>query len=144
MKIIVLCGTNNSGKSAALNKLVSALSKSGTMMPSISNVPTDGGADVRRVFEKGKVRIGICTGGDTDEIIFDNFKFFKDNKCDIAISALRHNDKQWPLCQELIKLCKDDIPLFVWKTQRYGETDRWSEDELDTVVARQILEMVNK
>lgn len=143
MKIIVLCGTNNSGKSAALNKLVSELSKSGTIMPGISNVPTGVGMDVRWVVEKEKMRIGICTGGDTAEIISDNFKFFADNKCDVAISALRHNDKQWPLCQELIKLCKDDIPMFVWKTQRYGETKKWSEDELDMVVVCQILEMIN-
>lgn len=85
MKIIGLYGHANCGKSATLNMLKELLRSEGK---SISSCPHPN-SDTPETFEyKGKI-VCIAPGGDTREVVEANCRYFKEKKCDVAISATR-------------------------------------------------------
>ncbi len=85
MHIIGLYGHGSCGKSATLNFLKELLREAGK---SISHTPHPN-SDTPETFEyKGRV-VCVAPGGDTEEIVERNIKYFKLKKCDIAISATR-------------------------------------------------------
>ena len=144
MKIIALCGPSGSGKTSSLKMLIDELKTKGAEMKSRSDVETEhGDGDVRVVISCHNRRIGICTGGDTSPIIKSNFKFLLDNACDIGISGLRQNDKQWPLFQVFVSHC-EEIPQFVWKLK--GEEikpRKWDNEAIDRVAVGQLRSMLD-
>lgn len=133
MRIIALCGTTNAGKTSALELLVNQLRDKDWTVVRYEN-------DVRFICEYEDVRICICTEGDDSKTIVENFDFCRRKKCDIAIIPLRMNDKQWNLCHEFVKACRDDVPRFVYKLgDFYKETQNWN---IDAIVCEQLLTMI--
>lgn len=78
-KLIILSGSDNSGKSETLKCLVKKLGGKLTA-----------NYDDRYICKKGTSSIAICTGGDDDYAINENKNFFsKNTNCDVYISAAR-------------------------------------------------------
>ena len=139
MKILVLCGPSGSGKTSSLKMLIDELKTEGVEIKSCSHIETEhGDGDVRVVINWHNRRVGICTGGDTAPIIEDNFRFLQDNSCDIGISGLRQNDKQWPLFQALVSHC-EEVPQFIWKLKGEKINPRkWDNEAIDRVAVGQL------
>lgn len=92
MKIVALAGERDSGKSTVLNNFATFLcnSQCGQLINSRSaKVALISGKDKRQVVQLGSKIICICSMGDNDIAVRDNFRFFVANKCDIAFSACR-------------------------------------------------------
>ncbi len=78
-KLIILSGSSNSGKSDTLKYLVTKLG--GTLTTNY---------DDKYTCNKGKLKLCICTAGDSASITNDNINFFNQHKnCDVFISAAR-------------------------------------------------------
>ena len=78
-KLIILSGSSNSGKSDTLKYLVTKLG--GTLTNNY---------DDKYICNKGKLKICICTAGDSASITNDNINFFNQHKnCDVFISAAK-------------------------------------------------------
>lgn len=141
MKILVLCGPSGSGKTSSLKMLIDELKKEGVEVESRSDIESKhGDGDVRVVLTWGGRRVGICTGGDSKPIIANNFKFLRDNECDIGISGLRHNNRSWAFLFELINCCREsEIPRFVWKLKNDEiKPKKWESNDVDRVVVGQL------
>lgn len=85
MRIIGLYGHSNCGKSATLNMLKELLRKEGK---SISSQPHPD-SDTPETFEYKGMIVCVAPGGDTDEVVNNNVRYFKSKNCDVAISATR-------------------------------------------------------
>ena len=143
MKIIVLCGPSRYGKTSTLKKLIEDLKKEGVEIEKLTNRHGDG--DVRVVIEWRGRRVGVCTGGDDKPIITENFQFLRGNACDIGLTGLRINNRQWKLYRTLIKCCEPEIPQFVWKMSNGDVKDsKWADVnvDVDSVVVSQMKVML--
>lgn len=85
MRIIGLYGHGSCGKSATLNFLKELLREAGN---SLSQKPQPNN-DSPETFEYKGLVICVAPGGDTEDIVERNVKYFKSKDCDIAISATR-------------------------------------------------------
>lgn len=93
MRVIVLCGINNSGKTQTLNKLACLLSKNGCKQFE-GNTPPSGYSrkDGEYVFacpSAPSKKVGIYTAGDTRAHIKNGFGYFTQTNCDIVLIASR-------------------------------------------------------
>lgn len=93
MRVIVLCGINNSGKTQTLNKLAYLLSKNGCQQFSLNTPPSGYSCkDSMYVFScpsGPSKKVGIYTAGDTATHIRNGFKYFRLHNCDIVLIASR-------------------------------------------------------
>lgn len=92
MKIVALAGERDSGKSTVLNNFATFLcnSQGGQFINSKpTHVALISGKDKRQVVQLGTKIICVCSMGDNDIAVRDNFRFFVANKCDIGFSACR-------------------------------------------------------
>lgn len=112
MKIIALCGASGSRKTTLLRELIHRFVKEGGLVITgeLSN-------DRRVLLRYNEIALGICLDGDDSDIIEENFRFVRCNKCDVAIIALRVNDKQHDLCGKFVHQCANDVPFFVYKVK---------------------------
>lgn len=85
MRIIGLYGHSNCGKSATLNMLKELLRKEGKSI--LSQPHPD--SDTPETFEYKGMIVCVAPGGDTEEVVDSNVRYFKSKNCDIAISATR-------------------------------------------------------
>lgn len=85
MRIIVLYGHTNCGKSATLNMLKELLRAAGK---SISSIPHPD-SDTPETFVYNGLVVCVAPGGDTKEIVEANCLYFKMKNCDVAVSATR-------------------------------------------------------
>ena len=85
MRIIGLYGHGNCGKSATLNMLKELLRVEGK---SVSSKPHPW-SDSPETFEYKGMIVCVAPGGDTDEIVDANVRYFKAKQCDVAISSTR-------------------------------------------------------
>ena len=85
MRIIVLYGHTNCGKSATLNMLKELLRAAGK---SISSIPHPD-SDKPETFVYNGLVVCVAPGGDTKEIVEANCLYFKMKNCDVAVSATR-------------------------------------------------------
>lgn len=95
MKICVLSGSSQSGKTNTLHTLALLLNSmpskyvfnaaSSDALPTALPVSYDG----QYLFEEAATgrKIGISTGGDTEEVIDSAFNFFSQSSCDIGFVA---------------------------------------------------------
>lgn len=99
MKIIILEGDSQSGKSCALNLVYALLLNLGAIVDSNHFVYLEGlTSDFRSVLQYCGKKIGVITQGDyslnnlNDLSIIDHLKWAKDKSCDIVVCA-RSKDK---------------------------------------------------
>ena len=85
MRIIGLYGHSNCSKSSTLNMLKELLRKEGK---SISSQPHPD-SDTPETFEYKGMIVYVAPGGDTEENVDNNVRYFKSKNCDVAISATR-------------------------------------------------------
>ena len=85
MRIIGLYGHANCGKSATLNMLKELLRSEGK---SISSRPHPDSESPETFEYKGQI-VCVAPGGDNDEVVRANVRYFKSKKCDVAITATR-------------------------------------------------------
>lgn len=85
MRIIGLYGHSNCGKSATLNMLKELLRKEGKSISSQPHLDSD----TPETFEYKGMIVCVAPGGDTEEVVDRNVRYFKSKNCDIAISATR-------------------------------------------------------
>lgn len=85
MRIIGLYGHGSCGKSVTLNYLKELLCEAGK---SLSQKPHPN-SDTPETFEYKGLVICVAPGGDTEDIIERNVRYFKSKNCDVAISATR-------------------------------------------------------
>lgn len=112
MRIIGLYGHSNCGKSATLNYLKELLRVEGR---SISSKPHPN-TDQPETFEyKGRI-VCVAPGGDTEEVVNHNVRYFKSKNCDIAISATRCKGGS---VTELQKYEKEMGVKIDWKPKSY-------------------------
>lgn len=90
-RIIGLYRRSNVGKTETLNLLIDLLqaATTGTPMPT----PQPEGKDRRECFNYKGLKIGVCTGGDDEDVLQENCDFFDSHDCDIAFSATRTKGK---------------------------------------------------
>ena len=94
MKVIVLNGVANTGKTTTLNLLNNLIN---------SDNPITDGKDHRRTFTyKGKT-ISITTPGDGKEHIHDNIDYAQNKNCDILVTASRTRGYGRKLLREQFK-----------------------------------------
>ncbi|OAV63517.1 hypothetical protein Barb6XT_03130 [Bacteroidales bacterium Barb6XT] len=86
-KVIGLWGVASTGKTTTLNLLIDLLEVATTDCPMPTPQPER--VERRKAFIYNGFKIGIATGGDTDDIVKENCAFFDDEKCDIVFSATR-------------------------------------------------------
>lgn len=112
MRVIALCGASGSRKTTLLRELIRRLVNEGCLVTAgdLSN-------DRRVLLRLDEKTLGICLDGDDSDIIEENFRFVRCNKCDVAIIALRVNDKQHDLCGKFFHQCANDVPFFVYKVK---------------------------
>lgn len=86
--IIVLSGVSNAGKTTTLKKVIETLTESGCkrLDPNSDNIARPKG-DVRIAFTVNGFRVGICTPGDSAEVIGGNFHWAVDLEIDILVTA---------------------------------------------------------
>lgn len=87
MKIINLRGTSDVGKSTALNRVIEMLQIVSSEYEISYHPSSDTSEDRKAWFVFKDRKIGICTGGDTPEIVTENFKYCQTQGCDIAVTA---------------------------------------------------------
>ena len=85
MRIIGLYGHSNCGKSATLNMLKELLRTAGK---SVSSKPHPG-SDKPEAFEYKGLTVCVAPGGDNEEVVRANVRYFKSKLCDVAITATR-------------------------------------------------------
>lgn len=85
MLIIGLYGHSNCGKSATLNMMKELLRTAGK---SVSSKPHPG-SDKPETFEYKGLTVCVAPGGDNEEVVRDNVRYFKSKNCDVAITATR-------------------------------------------------------
>lgn len=85
MRIIGLYGHGSCGKTATLNFLKELLREAGM---SISQKPHPN-SDTSETFEYKGLVVCVAPGGDTEDIVERNVKYFMSKNCDVAISATR-------------------------------------------------------
>ena len=95
-KVIALAGVYDSGKTTVLHEMIAKLKQqNATVIANKTQVSSSySGNDRREVLcwaanNGNKYRIGICTGGDLESIIDDNFSFFAGNQCNVCMTACR-------------------------------------------------------
>jgi Cdc6-like AAA superfamily ATPase len=92
-KIIALYGAANTGKTTTLNYLIDLLKKAQSLSDystiSIEDCGDKRHADQRVVVEIQGLKIAITTSGDNGTELKRNIEYFKQNDCDIAITATR-------------------------------------------------------
>lgn len=89
MKIINLRGTSDVGKSTALNCVIDMLQIVSSEYEVSYHPSGETNEDRKAWFVFKDKRIGICTGGDTSEIVTENFRYCQEQGCDIAVTASR-------------------------------------------------------
>lgn len=89
-RIIVLYGHSNCGKTETLNILRELIRENGGN--SLSKSILQGG-DVSETFLYKGQKICICSGGDTDDVIIQNFQYANYNKAEVFITASRTRGK---------------------------------------------------
>ena len=82
-KIIALYATSDAGKTTTLNILIDML----RIVSDSYKISKE--YDACATFEFNNETICVCTGGDDEYTIQNNIKYFKSEKCTIAVSATR-------------------------------------------------------
>ena len=85
MRIIGLYGHPNCGKSTTLNMLKELLRREGKSI----SVPSHPDSDTPETFEYKGMIVCVAPGGDSEEVVENNVRYFKLKDCDIVISATR-------------------------------------------------------
>ena len=87
-KVIVLKGGSDNGKTTTLNLLIDLFQIVADHYEIKFNPENwEDEKDRWAYFDFCKKRIGICTSGDSAKTVNNNFKYFEDNQCDIAVCA---------------------------------------------------------
>lgn len=133
MRIIGLYGHGSCGKSATLNFLKELLREAGK---SLSQKPYPN-SDTAETFEYKGLVICVAPGGDTEDIVERNVRYFKSKNCDVAISATRtsggsvnalhryerevqtriewvRKSYEYNLCQATQELCNKETAQFIF------------------------------
>ncbi len=123
MKIIVLKGKEDSGKSSTLNLVYSLLlNRDATLYSNKFEFLKGQKSDFRAILQKNNKKIGIVTqvdyslktkGNNTDNALFDHIKWVKDLGCDIAVCAMSTEKAD---SEEDIRQEGDEITTVINKT----------------------------
>ena len=134
MQIIGLYGHGSCGKSATLNFLKEMLREVGK---SLSKSPHPN-SDTPETFEYKGLVVCVAPGGDTEDIVERNVRYFKSKNCDVAISATRtsggsvkalqryeketqtriewvRKSYEYNLCQTTQELCNRETAQYIMK-----------------------------
>ncbi len=115
MKIIVLNGKANCGKTSALKKLYAKLVASSIFRQTFFQ--QEGLYDLSAMFEYGDKKIGITTLGDGETELKRAFDIFIKESCDLVICASRSRDTKNGAVR-YIKSLKTDL---IWYKKAYIE-----------------------
>lgn len=85
MKIIGLYGHSNCGKTQTLNFLREMLRQNGESLS--KNAPHQG--DTPETFLYHGLIVCVAPGGDNEDVVRANVRYFKSKNCDVAITATR-------------------------------------------------------
>ncbi len=86
--VIVLSGVSNAGKTTTLRKVVTSLAASGyARLDSAGDDISQTGGDIRAAFDVNGSRVGICTAGDTADIVKSSITWAIELEIDILVMA---------------------------------------------------------
>lgn len=105
--VIVLVGDPNVGKSTTLVHLSKMLLDEEDAFFYYELKKQKKSKDRRIVLRTDRWIVGIGTAGDDRDHLDENFKFFKDQRCDIGVTASRYNLEDY--CNELSRKCKAKV-----------------------------------
>jgi GTPase SAR1 family protein len=92
-RIIGLFGAANQGKTTTLNYLIHLLSKAQMGLNystiTIEDCGVEDNYDHTQSFEVNGLKIAVASSGDNGNAVANNIKFFKEQDCDIAVTATR-------------------------------------------------------
>ena len=131
-KIIALSGKSNVGKTQTLKLLIDKLDKVGVCKHKEDNEHND----INRTYRYKETTISICTAGDAAYIIESNIKYFKENKCDIAITAVRTKGKTQLVLNSFAKelgLKVDYISKVIDKDNAQQVNEKFADDLLNMI-----------
>jgi len=112
MRIIGLYGHSNCGKSATLNYLKELVRTEGK---SISSKPHPN-TDKPETFEYKEQIVCVAPGGDNEDVVRANVRYFKSKNCDVAITATRCKGGS---VTELHKFGKEKGVMIEWVPKSY-------------------------
>ncbi|MCI6366079.1 MAG: hypothetical protein MR911_06265 [Spirochaetia bacterium] len=137
-KVIVLKGGSDNGKTTTLNLLIDLFQIVADHYEIKFNPENwEDEKDRWAYFDFCKKRIGICTSGDSAKTIKNNFKYFEDNQCDIAVCASHVWDESGKAMNK--KLKKLDADYDTWhKTKNNGTAQ-----EFAAVIFKNIIKELN-
>lgn len=145
MKIYVLSGSSNSGKTNTLHTLALLLNSkpakyrflAGVSAPLPPALPV--GVDQQYIFEKAgtSIKIGISTGGDTADVIDNGFDYFVQNGCDIGFIASKSIGAS--INQIEIRSSPNITPMYLWLV---SSTSTRNQNQIQTDVAQQLESMI--
>ena len=101
MRIIGLYGHGDCGKSETLNRLKKLFREKGK---SISSKPHPW-SEIPETYEYKGLVVCVAPGGDDSTKLKENIRYFKNKKCDVAISATRCKGGS---VEELQKFAKEE------------------------------------
>lgn len=91
-KIIALRGRASSGKTSTIRLLPAFLLANGYSLIDGSMPPPTKG-DFSAIFEKGEMKIGVTSAGDSHDLVHIPLKHFVDKGCDVCVCACRTCDR---------------------------------------------------
>ena len=123
MRIVVLCGRANVGKTETLKQLIAELLESGAQ--STGNRLLIGGNDIVEVFLYNGLRVCVSTGGDAVEGGIEKaYELARHSSCDVFVTASRASQN----CETIEYVKKlGDYPIFL---SAYAESGK-DTDERD-------------
>lgn len=136
MRIIGLYGHGDCGKSETLNTLKELLRASGK---SLSGSPHPN-SEMPETFEYKGMIICVAPGGDDRAKLQENIRYFKTNKCDVAITATRCKGGS---VEELQKYAKSEDVEIEWVQKSYEyNLSRATQTQCNKETAEVIMKMI--
>lgn len=147
--LIAIEGVSNSGKTTTLKEIIKLLQNNpdcksvinkadgNITAPNSLIIPNNG--DLTCIFEVEiscniLLKIGVATGGDTQDIVSSNLDFFVQNNCNIMFSATKSKGQTVDYIHQFIDKDKDILFLPFYKAFDKEQHDKkLAKDIVDTV-----------
>ncbi len=134
--IIGLFRRGQTGKTDTLNLLIDLLeaAASSSSMPA----PQPIGRDRCKVVRYRGLTVGVCTGGDNEDVVRENRDFFERHACDVGVTAARSWGRTHWVMHDYAKRCGARM---IWVKRRVTDAGY---EQANMQQARELLALVER
>ena len=137
MKILLIYGEQDAGKTTVCKRVFSALKGLGATLNYYELFPW--GDDFKAIFTVNGIKIGISSAGDSKQLIADARQFGQENGCDILVGAVRYHTHYNEVFPDLT--CNKD---FFWLEFSKGEVTDEEKDKRGFIMALEVLSKIKE